>query len=45
MVDLFQQHINAELSGDIETTKATMTDAPRLNHVPTMAGSAGRKAV
>jgi carboxymethylenebutenolidase len=43
MVDLFRQHVNAELSGDIETTMATMTDAPHLNHVPTMAGGTGRK--
>ncbi len=45
MIDLFQQHVNAELKGDIETTMATMTDNPHLNHVPTMAGGVGREGV
>ena len=45
MVNLFKQHVNAELSGDIKTTMVTMTDAPHLNHVPTMAGGTGRVAV
>jgi carboxymethylenebutenolidase len=45
MVDLFQQHVGAEMAGDIETTMATMTDSPHLNHVPTMAGGTGREAV
>ncbi len=45
MIDLFQQHVNAELTGDIETTMATMTDHPHLNHVPTMAGSVGKEGV
>ncbi len=30
MTDLFQQHVNAEMEGDIETTMATMTDNPHL---------------
>jgi carboxymethylenebutenolidase len=34
MVELFQKHVNAEMEGDIETTMATMTDHPHLNHVP-----------
>ena len=41
MIDLFQRHVNAELAGDLETTMATMTDHPHLNHVPTMAGGVG----
>ena len=45
MIDLFQQHVQAELTGDIETTMATMTDNPHLNHVPTMAGGVGREGV
>jgi carboxymethylenebutenolidase len=45
MVDLFQKHVNAELQGDIETTIATMTDNPHLNHVPVMTGGVGREGV
>jgi len=45
MIDLFQKHVNAELAGDLDTTMATMNDAPHLNHVPTMAGGVGRDGV
>lgn len=45
MVELFQQHVNAEMVGDIETTMATMTDDPHLNHVPVMTGGVGREEV
>ena len=45
MVDLFSRHMKAELDGDIETTMATMTDNPHLNHVPVMAGGVGTKGV
>ncbi len=45
MVDLFQRHVGAELEGDLETTMATMTDNPHLNHVPVMAGGVGREGV
>jgi carboxymethylenebutenolidase len=45
MVALFQRHVEAELAGDLETTMATMTDDPHLNHVPTMAGGVGRGGV
>jgi len=41
MVDLFQKHVDAELAGDLETTMATMTEDPHLNHVPSMAGGVG----
>ena len=44
MIDLFQKHVNAELVGDLDTTMATMSDNPHLNHVPTMAGGVGRDA-
>ncbi len=43
MLDLFQRHVKAELDGDIETTMATMTANPHLNHVPTMAAEWGGK--
>jgi carboxymethylenebutenolidase len=45
MIDLFQKHVNAELAGDLDTTMATMSDNPHLNHVPTMAGGVGREGV
>jgi len=45
MVALFQQHVGAELGGDLDTTMNTMADDPHLNHVPTMAGGVGREGV
>jgi carboxymethylenebutenolidase len=45
MVALFQQHVGAELAGDLETTLNTMSGDPHLNHVPTMAGGVGREGV
>ncbi|MBM4123515.1 MAG: ester cyclase [Nitrospira sp.] len=45
MVELFQRHVKAELDGDLDTTMATMSDNPHLNHVPTMAGGVGGKGV
>jgi carboxymethylenebutenolidase len=45
MVALFQRHVAAELAGDLETTMATMTDDPHLNHVASMAGGVGRDGV
>jgi carboxymethylenebutenolidase len=45
MIDLFQKQVNAELARDLDTTMATMSDDPHLNHVPTMAGGVGRDDV
>jgi len=45
MVDLFQRHVDAELKGDLDTTMATMSADPHLNHVPVMAGGVGRDGV
>ncbi len=45
MIELFQKHVGAELAGDLDTTMATMTDDPHLNHVPVMAGGVGREGV
>ena len=45
MLDSFQQHMNAEMTGDIDATMATMTDTPYVNHVPVMTGGVGRKGV
>jgi carboxymethylenebutenolidase len=45
MLDTFQKHVAAELAGDLDTTLATMSDDPHLNHVPTLAGGVGRDGV
>jgi carboxymethylenebutenolidase len=45
MAALFEKHVGAELDGDLEATMATMSDAPHLNHVPTMAGGVGQQGV
>ncbi len=45
MIELFQKHVDAELRGDLETTMATMTDHPHLNHVPVMMGGVGKNGV
>lgn len=45
LFDLFQEHVQAELRGDLETTMATMTDNPHLTNVPSMVGGAGRDGV
>ena len=45
MVTLFEKHVGAELDGDLDATMATMSDAPHLIHVPTMAGGVGRDGV
>jgi carboxymethylenebutenolidase len=42
---LFQKHVDAELAGDLDTTMATMTENPHLNHVASMAGGVGRDGV
>jgi carboxymethylenebutenolidase len=45
MVALFERHVGAELKGDLDTTMATMSASPHLNHVPTMAGGVGQAGV
>jgi carboxymethylenebutenolidase len=45
MLETFQQHMTAELTGDIEVTMATMTDNPYVNNVPVMTGGVGREGV
>jgi carboxymethylenebutenolidase len=45
MADLFAQHMEAELAGDLETTLATMTDNPHLVNVPSMVGGTGLEEV
>lgn len=41
MIRLFQEQMDAELAGDLDTTMATMSAELHLNHVPTMAGGVG----
>src|ERR1700683_1425969 len=45
IADLFARHMDAEFTGDLETTLAAMTDNPHLVNVPSMAGGAGREEV
>lgn len=45
MVALFERHMQAELSGDLDGTMATMTAEPHLNHVPVTTGGVGFKGV
>jgi carboxymethylenebutenolidase len=45
MAALFEQHVGAELEGDLDTTMATMSEDPHVNHVPTMAGGVGLEGV
>lgn len=45
MAAVFEKHVGAELAGDLDATMATMSDAPHLNHVPTMAGGVGQSGV
>ena len=45
MLELFERHMDAELNGDLDTTMATMSDDPHLNHVPVMAGGSGKQGV
>jgi len=42
---IFAQHMDAELSGDLDTTLATMTTNPHIVSVPTMVGGAGLAGV
>lgn len=41
--DAFDQHMAAELAGDVDGTMATMSDDPYVNHVPTRMGGVGRE--
>ena len=41
---IFQAHMDAELSGNLDKTLATMASNPHLVNVPTMVGGQARKA-
>jgi len=38
---LFEEHMQAEMDGDLDRTMATMGPNPHLNHVPVRAGGSG----
>ena len=38
MINLLEQHVNAELEGDLDLTMATMTEDPHLLNIPNMMG-------
>ena len=45
MINLLEQHVNAELEGDLELTMATMTEDPHLLNIPNMMGGNGYEGV
>lgn len=45
MLATFQQHVYAEITGDLETTMATMNANPYVYHIPTMTGGEGYDGV
>jgi carboxymethylenebutenolidase len=45
MIAVFEQHVQAELDGDLVTTMATMTDNPHLLNIPTPVGGSGKDGV
>lgn len=46
LVDLWEAHCRCEFElRDADATIATMTDEPRLNHIPVMTGGVGHKQV
>ena len=45
LLNIFQQHVDAELRKDIDTTLATMSPDPHINSIPTIIGGIGLDAV
>jgi carboxymethylenebutenolidase len=45
MVALFDEHVGAELAGDLDKTMATMTEAPHLTNVANLMGGHGHEGV
>jgi carboxymethylenebutenolidase len=44
LIRVWEEHLASELiAKDVEATMATMTDAPYVNHVPTLTGGVGAK--
>ena len=42
---IFEEHMNAELAGDLDKTMATMSANPHIVNVPTMIGGQGQEGV
>jgi carboxymethylenebutenolidase len=42
---IFEEHMQAELAGDLDKTLATMTDNPHIVNIPTMVGGQGQQGV
>lgn len=38
MIDVFKNHVEAELAGDLDTTTETINEDPHLHNVPTIIG-------
>ncbi len=45
MLSVFEQHVRAEIDGDIETTMSTMASHPHLINIPTQMGGVGHEGV
>ena len=45
MIELLEQHIQAEFAGDLDTTLSTMTADPHLHNVPNNIGGYGYQGV
>jgi carboxymethylenebutenolidase len=45
LLDAFQRHLTAELTGDLAAALATMTADPHVTHVPVLTGGVGRAGV
>lgn len=45
LLDAFQQHVDAELRKDLDTTLSTMTSNPHINNIPTLIGGVGLEGV
>ena len=43
--EIFGEHMEAELAGDLDRTMETMTSNPHLVNVPSMVGGQGREGV
>lgn len=45
LLEAFENHVNAELRKDLNTTLATMTTNPHINNIPTLIGGIGLEGV
>jgi carboxymethylenebutenolidase len=45
ILGILNEHVDAEVRGDLDLTLATMSSNPHVNHVPTLIGGIGLEAV